>query len=85
MTNAKRAFVDDLESAGLSQRDLARLLGCHSMTVNRWCRDRVDALDVPQYARAFVLAYAELPDAAKRRVLDALGVPAQPDTSRKAK
>lgn len=61
----KRDFKRGLEAVGVSQREFARLLGANPATVNRWIvrereNQRLDALPVPQYARAFLLAYSEL-------------------------
>jgi hypothetical protein len=61
----------ELENAGLTQRALSRFLDKDPVTVNRWCRAREDALEVPQYARAFVIAYRLLSPAARRELSDA--------------
>lgn len=69
-TTGKAELRRDLESVGLPQRELARLLGTNPSTVNRWVtgRGRDDALPVPQYVRAFVAAYAELTPAQREGV-----------------
>lgn len=71
---AKADFRAELEAAGLSQAGLAAFLGKSTVTVNRWCVAREDAMDVPQYARAFVSAYRMLPAAARRRLAAEFGV-----------
>lgn len=71
-TISKAAFKASLEAAGIKQATLARLLGVDKMTVNRWCNERDGALEVPQYAIAFVAAWRLLTIEARGRLLSAL-------------
>ena len=67
---AKSSFREALGQAGLSQRDLARLLGKAPTTVNRWCSTgAVAALDPPFYARAYVALVQLLTPAQRARIL----------------
>lgn len=52
-----------LDICGLTQRDLAELLGSHPMTVNRWLAAReYDTRPPPFYALQFLRVFAMLPD-----------------------
>lgn len=68
----KTDLVRTLAGVGLTQADLARLLAVDKATVNRWAATtaarREDALPVPQYARAFLLAYSELTPAQREGI-----------------
>lgn len=71
LPKAQKTFRAALTDAGLSQSELGRLLGKDSVTVNRWCCAR---LDVPQYARAFLAAYARLGPSARAQLARDLGL-----------
>jgi len=57
-----------LSATEMKQVQLARALGVMPMTVSRWLTERADALDPPDYAFSFLLAYKAL-DLRQRRVL----------------
>lgn len=71
---AKSQFREQLEDLGLSQRSFSRLAGVSAVTVNRWCSERDDALEVPQYARVLIASLGALEADRRWTILKSFGV-----------
>ncbi len=65
----RREFALLFEQSRLQQTQLAGYLGVSKVTVNRWLKERDDAVDPPWYALQFLRLYMMLPEALRSRVM----------------
>jgi transcriptional regulator with XRE-family HTH domain len=73
----RREFALLFEKAQLQQTQLAGYLGVSKVTVNRWLKERDDAVDPPWYALQFLRLYMMLPEALRSRVMVQEDLPKQ--------
>ena len=62
-------YREKLAALGISQADLARLMGIGTVGVNRWFTDRDDSNPMPQYAKLVIDLLNDLPQRARAKYI----------------